>query len=201
MPRTRKVSGQNSIDHARELFERSVKVGRPDYRYVVLAIGAAPIAPPRWAILACIAAKEREELLPPSFVNAGQIGLILDELVRFYDREQQHRRAQPHLDSKPSSLRSALIAVCGQLGIDPGKAGADDSWLRSARRAWEREQNQDRRQSHLELDGWCVTGRIERVLLAIQGPEFGYPSDPIKELWLREHEGSGQEGAKPSGRR
>lgn len=195
MTRRPKHSGQHDIDHARENFEASVKAGRPDYRFVALAIGAAPVAPPEWAMLACIAEKEREEKRSAAVAGGDSIDAVLDELIRFYDREQQRRTSAGHLNTaKPTSLRAALMAVYELLGEVSSTGYADDGWLRTARRAWEREQKEDRRESYFVLAGWNITGRIERVLMALQGPEFGYPSDPVKELWLQEEAGRSAKG-------
>jgi hypothetical protein len=186
MARGLKKSGQSEIDNAKALFEQSVERGRPDYRLVALAIGAAPLRPPSWAIEACILAKETTERIPAAGTVPDEVGEVLDQIIRYYAGWQQDRpRDPPGSEHVPPSLREAIIASCRTLGLRTKQldgAGNDD-WMRDVRRAWDWEQVNDGRDSYLVLDGFNTTGRIDRVLTALYGAEMGMPSDPIKALW------------------
>jgi len=190
MARGSKKSGQSEIDNAKELFEQSVERGRPDYRFVALAIGAASIRPPLWAIEACILERETTERMPAAGTVADEVGEVLDQMVRYLAVLQQDRpRDPPGSEHVPPSLREAIIASCRTLGLRTKQldASGNDDWMRDVRRAWDWEQVNDGRAGYLVLDGFNTTGRIDRVLTALYGAEMGMPSDPIKALWHCDH--------------
>ncbi len=86
--RKKLLDGSEVIRRAEELFQASVEVGKPDFNYVAMAIGASPLYPPDWAIFACINLKMRTEMNPPiatqlqtpSGVNVT--GKVLDDAIR-----------------------------------------------------------------------------------------------------------------------
>lgn len=191
MARGSKKSGQSEIDNAQVLFRQSVERGRPDYRFVALAIGAASIRPPSWAIKACILEREKTERMPAAGTVADEVGEVLDQMIRYFASWQQDRpRTSPGSEHVPPSLREAIIGSCRTLGLRTKQfdGSGNDDWMRDVRRAWDWEQLNDGCDGYLVLDGFNTTGRIDRVLTALYGEEVGMPSDPIKAVWQYEQE-------------
>jgi hypothetical protein len=185
MARPKNNSGHWTVENAEQLFVKSVADGKPDFRFVALAIGSAPVSPPRWAVWACIEERDRELRKPPSTsAEAQKINVVLNELVRFLYRNQEQREADPaSRDLSPPSLRSAIIEVFGLLHYKVENGGNDD-WLQPYRRAWKIEQKQDKCSSVYRLDGFEMTIRIDRELHAYIGELEGYPSDIVSALWM-----------------
>ncbi len=200
MGRPKRHSGGHSIHHAEEMFRQSVANRNPDYSYVALAIGAAPQAPPSWAVLACIELRQQRER-QPARGNAAEIEGILDDMVRFYDRD---RRAfeltcteSPHaLDGyRAPALRSAILQVLKANGQRSEQStSASDDWFRDIRKAWEWEQEHDLApSSFMELDEGGIgkdrkllktTTRIDRVLMQSIAAEMGDPVDVQTWAWI-----------------
>lgn len=195
MGRPKRMSGHNEIANAQKLFERSQADGKPDYRYVALAIGASPGAPPDWAMLACIELRSTTEHRAARGI-ANDIEFVLDEVVRLFDlQEQQFEQANEHKDGKipwgdykPPSLRAAILFVLEEqeLRRDRAIAGNDD-WFDDIREAWDWEQTHDR----LSIDGlnlslrtFYPTHRIDRVMNAAVAEECHNPVDTDKWAWI-----------------
>lgn len=186
MGRPNNNSGHWTVENAEQLFIKSVADGKPDFRLVALAIGAAPISPPRWAIYACIEEKEREQRKPPTssfYVSSSEIDKVLNKLIRhLYDRQEERETNPVTMNDLPPPIRSSLIKTLELLNL-PVEEGANDDWLRPYRRAWEHEQAQDACWSAHRLEGYVMTFRIDRELQAYMGELVGYPPDPVQALW------------------
>ncbi|MFK4005022.1 hypothetical protein [Qipengyuania sp. NPDC077563] len=165
-------SGHSHIENAQQLFERT-----GDYRYVALAIGSSPTKPPKWAMQACLAECERTESKAYS-VDEDRIGQVLDDTIRALANHERDTRKNCRM-----SLRAAILKATGRVSgpLD------EDSEVRPYRRAWDREQKEDRRHSYLGLEGYETTHRIHRVLMEEYGREFGMPTDPLKDFWRAEN--------------
>lgn len=189
-----------AIEHAERLFRQSVDEKRPDYKFVALAIGAAPASPPSWAIFECIQLRQREER------NAGRgheqnVSDILDDVVRFYDRaqrnfEDQCRNTSATLDDySPPSLAKAIRQVLAEREERQDIAcKVDGDWFRDVRNAWNLEQKNDLAPSaimHLDegkaakkRGGFLkTTHRIARVLQQSMAQEIGHPEDLATWAW------------------
>ncbi len=182
MANKRKTSGHYEISEAQSLFEQSKAIGKPDFRYVALAIGNCPPKPPQWAIEACIAERNETQIQPFS-LEKRRTGIILDEVVRVLDENEQSGR-----EPKKMSLRAAIITTIKRIDpeFDP-TAPMDDNSIRTIRKAWNREQKEDRVQSQYSLTGYQMTSRIDRVITASIGKEFDMPTDPIVDFWQAEN--------------
>lgn len=181
--RPKLASGHNQIRNARRLFDTSVANGTPDFRYVALAIGEVPIKPPKWAIDACIEEKELTETASAS-VAREDIGIVLDEAIRiFYDHEEETNRDGSELPFA-AAIREACKRTNKFLGFD-GSLGASE--LKTIRDAWKREQKESNLESNLFLEGFKPTERIDRVLIAKLGSEFGMSTNPMRDIWDHEN--------------
>jgi hypothetical protein len=176
-----------TLEHARQLFEQSVAERKPDFRYVALAIGATPAAPPDWAIWACIEAR-RDEEGKSARGHDETVSVILDELVRFFDQSQRnfYQRNDASGDYKPPSLRSAIRTVLKAQGSRCEDAGrADGDWYVDITRAWNEEQKHDRAaNSTWELEKLQTTTRIDRILTQEVARELGDPEDLHTWAWI-----------------
>lgn len=197
MGRPKRQSGSTIIAQAEMLFVRSVEAGKPDFRYVALAIGATPQSPPDWAMLACIELR-RDTDGQPGRGNSSDIEGILDGIVRFYDRcEQEHEQRVRQGSSAPSSyrppsLRSAIRSVAA--GKRDDHANGNDDWCRDIRCAWEHEQEFDLAPHSLfqfEQDNipknkrWLhTTARIDRVMREAVADELDHPLDVETWAWV-----------------
>lgn len=191
MGRKKQYGPGYDIHHAEALFEQSVNKSTPDYRYVALAIGKSPAAPPDWAILACIQARREEERKAAS-LTPKLVSPVLDDLVRFFAREQWEfedrmmNSAEPLPEFSPTPFRKALRLVLS--GRDRWKDyinSADDNWQAPFREAWRREQRLDILQSHyFRLDGFKTTSRFERVLCQLVAQEYDGPEDLEFAAWI-----------------
>lgn len=207
MGRKARHGGGYTVRHAEELFKQSVADGKPDYRYVALAIGSAPASPPPWAMWACVELRQQEERIAARGIDS-EIADILDLLVRFFDEKQQEFE-RDHPDARetysPPSLRSAILHVLAACGRRGGRsAGANDDWFRDIRNAWTWEQENDLVPSSFwQLEGFHTTSRIDRVMTQSVAAELGDPHDVQLWAWITkkaiEHENteisfSGQSG-------
>lgn len=185
MGRKKLMSGATKIANAEQLFEASVRNGKADFRYVVLAIGSSPTKPPSWAIWQCLEERRREETRAAAGLT--DIDRILDETVLVFFRQQQ--TSGDALHKRGLSLRAAIIRACSLLGErtspSDGKQG-DDSWFRDVREAWLHEQANDPSQSAFQLDGWNMTARIDRVIMRACSVEYDGIADPAKAAWIIE---------------
>ncbi len=195
-------SGNYTIKRAEHLFAQSVADGRPDYKYVALAIGAVPGSPPDWAIWACVELRLDEER-KAARGNDDDIPAILDDLVRHYDREQRkfEHQSTGGLDTldtyQPPSLRSAIRHVLKTKGLRTGRESENsDDWIRDIREAWDWEQENDLAPSSLmklegfktregqERGGLKTTSRVHRVLMQSMAAELGDPEDSATWAWI-----------------
>jgi len=199
MGRNKRLGGGYTIHNAEQLFEQSKADGKPDYRYVALAIGNAPASPPTWAICACIDARQEEEQKVARGV-ANDIPAILDEIVRFYERsqiefERENRGTKHTLDDYfPPALQSAILWVLNDKGLRQAWSGsAETDWFKDIRRAWDWEQEHELApSSYMQLEpmktktgnergkeraGLYTTRRIDRVLSQSVAAELGDPVD------------------------
>lgn len=191
MGRKKQYGPGYDIHHAEELFEQSVERKKPDYRYVALAIGKSPVAPPDWAILACIQARQEEERKAAS-LTPDLVSPVLDDLVRFFAKEQwdfedrMKKSKKPLPVFTPTPLRKALrLVLSGKERWKDHINGANDDWQAPFREAWRREQENDVLQSHFfQLDGFKTTSRIERVLCQLLGQEYDGPEDLEYTAWI-----------------
>ena len=190
MGRKKQVGAGYNIYRAEELFRQSEADGKPDYKYVALAIGAAPAAPPSWAVLACIELRQEEEG-QAARGHPTKVSAVLDDLVRFFDQKQREFERQSQdspeirLAYSPPSFRSALRQV---LASDEGWKheidGANDDWQKPFRNAWRWEQENDLAPSSFwQLDGFNTTSRIDRVMTQSVAAELGDPEDMHVWAW------------------
>jgi hypothetical protein len=181
MGNKRRSSGHTEVENARQLFEQSRERGKPDFRFVALAIGSAPVRPPAWAIRACIEECEATELR--SAALSPHVDVVLDEMIRVLDEHQQKGG-----DLRKKSVRSAILEATSRTSVcDAARGPLDDDQIRRIREAWDREQIEDRRHSVFPLEGYETTHRTDRVLTALYGEEWGMPADPVKALWRAEN--------------
>ena len=200
MGRPTRRSGGRTIQDAEDLFRQSVENGKADYSYVALAIGAAPQAPPAWAVLACIELRQEREK-QSARGNANDIEGILNDIVRYYDREQRafEQTLQGSLNAldayRAPPLRAAILHVLKANGHRNEKyGGASDDWFRDIRKAWDWEQKHDLApSSFMELDEGDIddkkkklktTTRIDRVLMQSIATELGNPADVQTWAWI-----------------
>ena len=136
-----------------------------------------------------------------------EVGGILDDIVRYYDRQQRafeltcFGRWDALDDYRPPSFRSAILHVLQANGQRTKHYGdANDDWFRDIRNAWEREQEHDLAPSSLfrleegkldqegKVDGktrWLrTTVRIDRVLMRSAALENGDPEDVQVWAWI-----------------
>ena len=191
MGRKKRFGGAYTIQHAEELFEKSKADGHPDYKYVALAIGSSPAAPPSWALWACIELRQQKED-EAGRGNDNDIPVILNQIVRFYDREQrafeENANKQNGLTHSyvTASLRSAILSVLKNERLRKGMvSSANDDWFRDIREAWQWEQDNDCiTSSYWQLEGWKTTSRIDRVLTQDAAAELGDPNDLAGWAWI-----------------
>ena len=173
-------SGPEQIAKAETLFAET-----GDFRYVALAIGAAPIAPPFWAMWECVAEHHRTERRAKSHLS--EVDLILDEMARQIAKEHFARMDGINSNEAPfPSLAEFIRRSCRITGLRTDKLEhtADDNWTRDIRRAWDYEQR-----TPLKFDAWNLpqtkmTERIDRIVTEMVGAELGLPTAPIRDLWL-----------------
>lgn len=201
-----KYGGTYTIKHARQLFEQSCADGCADYRYVAIAIGSTPGAPPDWAIWACIEAR-RDAERSAARGNDTDIPSILDDIVRFYDRKQ--REFEHNNKETPDALENYVVPPLqeaiqtvlkdAQLRRNRDTKGNGD-WFRDIRNAWDWEQEND---PSPDATGWMAlqglmkkgkgkgklepikgTARIYRVLMETMAHENGDPEDVNTWAWV-----------------
>lgn len=173
-------SGAEQITNAEALFDET-----GDFRYVALAIGAAPIAPPFWAMWECVAEHHRTELIAKS--NYPELDIILDELARQIAKEHFARMDGRKPDERPfPSLAEFTRRSCRATGLRTDKLdqNANDDWARDIRRAWDHEQKLPAAYDPWELPNCKMTDRIDRVVTEMVGAELRMPTNPIKDVWL-----------------
>lgn len=178
-------SGPNEVINAERLFRQSVENGRPDFRFVAIAIGECPFRPPTWAIWECILEKDRTARRAPS--GTKEVGEILDEVVRFFAREEFARDNAAKREARPPSLRRAIRSACGTLGKRTkylSAGSADTSWMKDIERAWRREQEEDVVPSTYVLSDWKTTRRIDEIMHGLLADEFGDLRDIQQSLWV-----------------
>jgi len=178
------------IINAQRLFEKSVLEEKADFRFVALAIGASPAAPPDWAILECISLR-RAVARSAARGNRNDVADILDELVAHFDLEQRNFEAaftgQIDWASFPKpNLNGAIKKVLARLGIRrTERERSDPDSFKDIILAWNWEQQNDAAPaSYFRLEGWKTTSRIDRVMKALVGDELGYPADIETLAWL-----------------
>jgi hypothetical protein len=175
------------VEQAEQLFAQSVASGKPDYKYVALAIGASPAAPPDWAVGACIELRRAEEQKSSRGI-CNDVSDILDEMVRHFDRTERafYESGERKGGYSPPSLRSTIRQATTALGQRKGDVNrADDDWCRDIIRAWNEEQKHDRApHSAWELEGFVTTARIDRVLTQAVAKELGDPEDTATWAWM-----------------
>lgn len=186
MARPKLTSGPHQVANAELLFRQSVARGKADFRYVALAIGAEPFQPPRWAVWECILEKDRVARRAPS--GTKDVSVIMDEVVRFFAREQALREDHPERRTKRlPSLQQAVRSACDALGVRArGVEGpkADTSWMKDVERAWKREQDEDVVESHHRLLHFKTTKRISDIVEGLVAQECGHPPDLQQYLWM-----------------
>lgn len=171
-------SGTAEIRNARKLFEGSENTDDARFRYAALAIGKNPLTPPKWAIEACIKERRRTERIAAT--RAGEEdGKILDEMAVLLI---EHELAQPTSKSQHPSLASILREAAKRVDRDKQKPNGDA--LRTARRAWDKEQQQFGDDAVL-VAGQKSTPRIERIKARFFGVEYGTSSDPAVDTYWR----------------
>ncbi|WP_157096590.1 hypothetical protein [Tsuneonella dongtanensis] len=186
MGNKRLLSGPNEIINAERLFRQSVQRGKPDFRFVALAIGENPYRPPTWAIWECIIEKDRAARKAAS--GTREVSDILDEVVRFFAKEEFRRDGLPGERAKPApSLRLAIRTACETLNLrtkERSGGAAEASWMKDVERAWKREQQEDVVDSTYVLLNWETTKRIDEIMHALLADEFGEPRDIQQSLWI-----------------
>lgn len=203
MGRRPRVGGGYEVERAKELFDLSVQQGKPDYRYIAIAIGASPTMPPPWAVFACIDARVAAER-GVARGNDAQMDNILDQIVRVYDAaerdfENDHWGSSDAWDSyRPPSLRAAILTALEQIGLrQKHMADANDDWFRDIREAWDWEQREmvvpentlkQLAMMHLEPPkddhDPKTTWRVSRVLQETMAAEMEHPTDPQVWAWV-----------------
>lgn len=133
-----------------------------DYRYVALAIGAAPFKPPKWAIEACFEL-HRRTLEEASSGNTPKLtGQQLDDVMRELFRAEdiaipadKYSLSQNYVaPSLASAIKNVLIRSIGS--DDP----SFDANVRRLRRAWDHEA----RGVETDQSGFPQTERYRRIL-------------------------------------
>lgn len=178
-------SGQNDILNAKQLFQRSIKAGKPDFRFVALAIGESPLRPPTWAVWECILEKDRTS--PKAASGTKEVSVILDEMVRFFAREEFSRDNAAKRKAPAPSLRKAIRSACETLELrskERSAGAADATWMKDIERAWKREQQEDVVSSAYVLMNWNTTRRIDEIMHSLLADEFGDPRDIQQALWI-----------------
>lgn len=179
-------SGPNEIENARNLFEASVEKRKPDYRYVALAIGENPLKPPIWAVWACI--ELRDAAMNSAASKVAHTSLAMDEIVRFFAKEQFLRDDQPERRGDPvPELRTAIGAARDALaknGKSVGQGEAEAGYFALMMRMWEREQEEDAVESHYMLFDWKVTKRIDWIIHSLIAHEEGHPPQVEQAIWM-----------------
>lgn len=184
MGNTRKMSGGEEIANAKELFDKGVSNGKPDFRYVALAIGATPASPPRWAMLECLLEYEQTLRLTSSRVTTDRPEndphKMMDAIALAYLKEHvrqesinRTRRTKPH-------LREMIRKGYEALALKPWPYGSDGDSYKQWERKWEGEQKNARIEGgyEYELFDLYMTPRIEEIITAFTGREMNLPEKP-----------------------
>lgn len=166
--------GALDIRNAKILFEKSVADEEPDFRYPVLAIGANPLVPPKWAMQACIEERRKTERISSSLASEPH-GKMLDEMAVLL---LEHVVGINKTKSK--SLRSLLWEAAKRL--DKITNETSDDTLRTIGRAWNDEQDFVGDQSKM-INDYKMTPRILRIKEELFGEEFGTSKDPAADAY------------------
>lgn len=147
-----------------------------DFRHVVEAIGLSPKNPPHWAIEACMEEVTRIEVESPSTTRVHK---VLDAMASVF--------LEHHFSDDGSSKLPLHTAI--KAALEKNDEDADDfhTMYRSIERAWNREQDEDVVESHIEINGYNFTGRMRRVAQneALEGE--GLPTNLARAFWRAEN--------------
>jgi len=170
--------GIAEIREAEKLFEKSRKDGKPDFRYAALAIGLNPLTPPRWAIEACISERRRTERIS-AFKSPDKHNDILDAMAMLLI-EQSLEHSSAGIATKKIPVRALLWKAAKNEDYVSHKT--DDNALRRIRERWDEEQNHVGKTT-LQIGGYKMTPRIERIKDALFAEEFGVSKDPAVDAY------------------
>lgn len=189
MGRKKLRSGGEEISNAKVLFDASRAKGHADFRYVALAIGASPAAPPLWALMECFMECLRTEKLAGSeaSLEQGTVDLVIEEMARQLALAHFAPELSPEISPDSKLSKTELVhRACRALGVNLEHLDyrADTDWMRSILRAWDREQLAPLPYDYWEFPGFKLTHRIDRVTTAIVGKLEGLPTSPEKALWV-----------------
>lgn len=160
----RELSGSEEIARAEELFLKSVQDGKPDFRYVVLAIASQPHFPPPWAMLACISELEAtRQRAAVKRTATNKMDAMLDGIARAYieelDRRDDPKSANEEVPSFNEMVRRAHLNTFGE----PLSRASENDTYRVYKRKWDAEQANAATGNASPFLGVKVTPRIEAI--------------------------------------
>ena len=173
--RPRRYIGALELENAEALFRQSVEDGSPNYRYVAMAIGAEPLTPPAWAVLACLHLKGTTEKSAGSSMERPD-GDVLDEAIRIIARHEDRmfeiRMAARSLGDGANIDRRDRFPVKRAIeqayfALNDGEEIGESNYRR-IRRLWDDEQRRTVYKGPTPIpmddDSILTTFRINRVL-------------------------------------
>lgn len=190
MARTRKKSGSEQLAKARTLFQESVENGRPDFRYVTLAIGAAPHNPPRWAMLECILEHERTLHLASTLTEAktpqNDPRTMMDAIALAYLGELVRQEEKPRSERVAPKLQEMIRLAYQSISGEPWPDKSDSDAYRNWERWWNDEQQRGELESGsgYELFDLRITPRIEALITSFTGRELDFFEEPARNAYV-----------------
>lgn len=183
MGRPKVPSGGSEIVGVKELFDKSVEKGRPDFRYLALAIGSSPAKPPTWAMLECRFEFERTRRQASS--ETDHLHKMLDEIAWAYVEELARREdSKRDRDDPPPPFKEMVRrAYWASEKTTLPRASENDAY-RIYSRKWNDEQENAIIESWHFLFDWKITPRIAAVMDRFVGEEMGMSENPGMEAYL-----------------
>lgn len=181
-----RLIGPKQIQDAEVMFKQSVENGKPDYRFVAIAIGSEPILPPTWAMLACVKLAMSMERTAGNDTERRD-GDVLDETIRVIAR---------HEDSGASGEKG-LRAISVERALQEAYFNLYDEEIgesvRRIRRLWNDEQKQTQFQGLIAIPlknpRIRTTDRIVRVLVEFESDKMSGPmrgiSNPQRVMFFK----------------
>ncbi|MEP3422937.1 MAG: hypothetical protein ABJN35_14455 [Erythrobacter sp.] len=183
MGNTAILSGGEKIAKAKELFFQSLAAEKPDYRFLVLAIGSSPATPPSWAMWECRIEYERTLRRASSHEPAHDE--MLDEIARAYIEEMVRREENIEFRDEPvpSFRKMVRRAYSATYGREFPKARENDAY-KIYQRKWKDEQQKAAIKSTFNLFDLEITPRIEAILNDYVGTEMDLFPDPARAAFI-----------------
>lgn len=183
MGRPKIPSGGSEIVGVKELFDKSVGEGTPDFRYLALAIGSSPAEPPTWAMLECRFEFERTRRRASS--DTDHLHKMLDEIAWAYVEELARREdSKCDRDYPPPSFNEMVRrAYWASEKTNLPRASENDAYRIYSRKWNDEQENAVIKSCHVLFD-WKITPRIAAVMDRFVGKEMGMSENPGMEAYL-----------------